>query len=108
MRRSVSHELAGPDMTFGWLHASFKAIDELNKPENLDSIRDIPTLILSTPIDPIVDPASHHAICGELNGCDEVVEFESNFATGPVYFHELLVEVDRASVIAEIRAFLGY
>ncbi len=106
-----SNQMAGPDMTFGWLHASFQATDEVFKPQNLDKIRGIPNLILSSPIDPIVTPASHHAMAQELSSCnpgecDNIVEFQSNPAEGLFYFHELLAERDRASVITAIRTFL--
>jgi alpha-beta hydrolase superfamily lysophospholipase len=102
-----SHPLAGPYYTFGWLHQSFIAMEELFMPENLDMVRDIPTLLLTTDVDPIVDPASHHSFCDELNNC-ELVHFESNFETGPAYFHELFAEVDRASVLDEVRDFLRH
>lgn len=100
-----SHTLSGPYMTFGWLFASYLAIDELFETANLDMIRDIPTLVLSSPIDPISVASSHGKFCSEMEDC-ELVNFESNFETGPIYFHEILVETDRASVIAEIRDYL--
>jgi alpha-beta hydrolase superfamily lysophospholipase len=98
-----SHPLAGPNQTFGWLNATFLAIDAMNA--DIDAIRDIPTLLLSSPIDPIVRASAHGEFCAQMNDCT-MIEFQSNWETGPIYFHELLAETDRARAVTEIRSFL--
>lgn len=50
-------------------------------------------------------PASHSAFCSQLADCT-LVQFPSNFTTGPIYFHELLAETNRASVIETIQSFI--
>lgn len=99
-----SHELSGPLATFGWLWQTYLAIDKMNVAENFDVIRNIPTMVLSSVTDPIVDASSHGAFCNQMSNC-QLVEFHSDFENGPIYFHELLAETDRASVINNVRAF---
>jgi len=99
------HPLVGPNPTFGWLQESFTAIDAMNQASELAKIKSLPTLILSSPIDPIATASTHGAFCKQLGVCT-LVEFPSSFQTGPVYFHELFTETSRASVIAKVRGFL--
>jgi alpha-beta hydrolase superfamily lysophospholipase len=98
-----NNPLAGPAQTFGWLYETFVAIDAMNA--KIATIADIPTLVLSSPIDPIVSAPAHGAFCSAMSDCT-LVELQSNFETGPVYFHELLAETDRASAVTAIRSFL--
>jgi hypothetical protein len=53
-----------------------------------------------------VPPATHSAFCTQLTDCT-LIQFQSNFSTGPIYFHEMLVETDRASVIEAIQSFIS-
>jgi alpha-beta hydrolase superfamily lysophospholipase len=99
---SESHPLAGPQATFGWLSASYQGIDDMTTA--LSAI-DMPTLVLTSPIDPIVIPETHTAVCGALPNCT-LVPFISNPDEGLYYFHQLLAETDHASVIAAVRQFL--
>ncbi|MCU0664899.1 MAG: lysophospholipase [Myxococcota bacterium] len=101
-----NNPLAGPSMTFGWLWQSFAAIDAMNTPTELDKIRDIPTLVLSSPIDPIVNASAHGNFCNSLSNC-QLVKFTSNFQTGPVYFHELFAETNRAAVLETVSTFIA-
>lgn len=101
-----NNPLAGPSMTFGWLWQSFAAIDALNLPAELDKIRDIPAIVLSTPIDPIVTASTHRDFCNQMSNC-QLVEFASNFQTGPVYFHELFAETNRAAVLETVSTFIA-
>jgi hypothetical protein len=60
-------------------------------------------LVLSTPIDPLVDTTHHVEFCQKLSTCTLAVfpQAPPNF-----YLHALLTEKDRASVVATIRDFL--
>jgi alpha-beta hydrolase superfamily lysophospholipase len=63
-----------------------------------------PVLVLSTPLDPLVDVTRHAEFCEKLSTCTLAVvpPAPPDF----FYFHALLMEKDRASVIARIRDFL--
>jgi alpha-beta hydrolase superfamily lysophospholipase len=98
------HPLSGPNQTFGWISQTFLAIDALNA--NMDIIRNFPTLVLSAVNDPIVTESAHDLFCEQMSNCT-MVKFESNWETGPLYFHELLAEADRAAAVSAIRNFLG-
>ena len=97
-----SHPLAGPPPTFGWLSAGYVGIDALM--ENLAAI-DMPTLVLSSPIDPVVIPESHVAVCEALDDCT-YAPFISDPDAGLYYFHNLLAETDRATTIGVVREYL--
>jgi pimeloyl-ACP methyl ester carboxylesterase len=98
-----SHALANPNATFGWLAASYRGIDDM-----LDELQavTVPTLVLSSPIDPIVVPEAHVEICNALSDCT-YVPFPPNPDEGVYFFHSLLVETRNEDVIAVIRQFLS-
>jgi alpha-beta hydrolase superfamily lysophospholipase len=64
-----------------------------------------PVLVLSAAIDPLVDVTRHAEFCEKLSTCTLAV-----FSPAPpaFYLHALLMEKDRASVVARIRDFLGF
>ena len=66
----------------------------------------MPTLVLTSPIDPLVTPESHVAVCEALPNCT-LVPFPPNPDEGIYFFHQLLGETHRAEVISVIRQFLA-
>ena len=104
---AVPHPLkAGTPLTgtFANYHSMITAGAELlADPSHLEGK---PVLVLSTPIDPLVDTTRHAEFCGKLSTCTLAV-----FPPAPpdiFYFHALLTEKDRASVISRIRDFLPF
>lgn len=65
-----------------------------------------PVLVLSTPLDPLVDFTRHAEFCGKLSTC--TLEVFQPVPPDLYYFHALLMEKDRASVIGKIRDFLPF
>jgi alpha-beta hydrolase superfamily lysophospholipase len=89
--------------TFANYHSMMTAGAELlADPSHLDGK---PVLVLSTPIDPLVDTTRHAEFCQKLSNCTLEV-----FPPAPptFFFHALLMEKDRAFVIARIRDFLHF
>jgi pimeloyl-ACP methyl ester carboxylesterase len=97
-----SHPLAGPPPTFGWISAGYNGIDALM--ESL-AVLEMPTLVLSSPIDPVVLPESHVTVCDALENCT-YVPFTSDPDAGLYYFHHLLASSDKATPIAVVREYL--
>jgi alpha-beta hydrolase superfamily lysophospholipase len=84
--------------TFGWFNESFKAMAA-----NQASLAQltVPVLVLSSVIDPVVDPAAHVSTCAGLADCQLV-----SYPQSLMMFHALLLETTRDLPIAEIRNFL--
>lgn len=87
-------------VTFGWLAATFRAIDRRPDPEQARRIA-APVLILSAPADTLVPVASHHRLAALLPTV--------TLCSYPQVRHEPLMENDaiRAQVWADIDRFLG-
>jgi len=72
-------------LTYGWLHAAIKAMDDIHKPGRLDGVK-TPVLIISAEKDALVDPSDH---C-ELAAANSAIEC----ITIKGALHEILMERD--------------
>ena len=87
--------------TFGWIAASFSAFAAVQA--EMAAIVNMPTLMLSNPIDPVVPPAEQVTLCSALSDCT-LAQFPPTATE--IYFHDMLTEVGRANVIDAIRNWL--
>lgn len=92
-------EAAVGGVTFGWVAAAFRAIDQVLSDPGLARLA-VPTLILSAPSDRLIDPAPHKALAQRLPRAALRLYPESR--------HEPLMEVPavRDRVLADVDAFL--
>lgn len=92
--------LALGGVTYGWLDAAFRSIDQLNTPGYLEGIQ-VPIHILMPEFEQVVDPVAARHIAARLPHCRLMVV--------PGGRHELLRDIEpvRSTAMNAIRAALG-
>jgi alpha-beta hydrolase superfamily lysophospholipase len=70
-------------------------------PREVDRIEDLPLLFLLPGEDRVADAALSEALAHSIDGADVTIRWLEG------YFHEVLQEVERAAVLAEVRDWIG-